>query len=394
MIKTGKRKETAGIIQVLLYHSSGFVESPSKLNEDLQRKVVVTICKALKLLLEDLEKATKNGGSSSNSVFIMESELGILKALTDISNTSSVITQLIVKAIIQPMKSILDTCITMKHRHDDLIQPKETPDDHSEECTCSITQLFLRLNCHFYQETLGKRAEEFFISMFVSMDLKNYLSLEYMRYFRFMMNDEETAQLQLTQLGSIGCFITNTEHFSNIIFSNLNLDEFFDMVDYLFNLPQIPSSFLNTTHHMFDRLLRANPAVQNTFFSKNHYVLRYLEICKKKMESRLEFTASICSEELDDYFYQVFEDLVLKKANENCYFISAQNEMLVNSFVKARNFLEMDMVNLMKGIVDSLKNPMGPMSEQYVHQTVFFDITLERQFVMMMILFLGLDLNS
>ena len=394
MIRTGSKKETALTTLVTYDHPSGFVESQPKLEEGRQKMIVITICKVLKFLLEDYEMNYNDKGNSSNSVEVMESELGILNALTEISKSSSVITQLIVKAVIQPISQILDTTITMKHRHDDLIQPKETPDDHSEECTCSIAQLFLRLNSDFEQETLGMRVQEFFISMFVSLDFKNYISLEYMRHYRFMMVKEGRTKYQPTQLQSIGFCITFTEHFSNLIISNLDFDQFFDMVDQLFSLPEQPSSFLNTISNTVSGILSANPVAQHKFFSKHQTVIRYLEFFKKQLETRLELTSAIYGENLDDDFYREMEPLIIQKTFD-CYLYTGNlNEILIYSFRKARDYLEMDMVNLMKGIVDSLKEPIGSMTEDYVHQTVFFDITLERQFILMLLVFLDLDLNS
>ena len=392
--RAGRRKETAPTTQVGFCVDPGFVDTPSKLDQSVQKSIVRNVCSALRTLLDCFENKAQNSTRYDNSMLIMESSEGILSVLTDLSNSYSVISELLAQTISQPMKNVLDTCIEMKHRHDDLIQPKETPDDHSEECTCSVVQLFFRYNDDFKNEKIANKVQQFFVSLFASLSFKMYLSTEFMRYYRFMMQKEGEKKFYGTSLESIKFQIITSEVLSNHALNNFDFNHFFDMVNALFELPEPPFDFFDQIDSTLSELFKNNPEGRKKFFSNKQLTTRFLEMYKVLEERRIEFTSALLQIRPEGSFYDEISNSTRDTICSCSFYILRQNFLFASYIRKTRHYMETDMVNLMKPIVDILKKPIGSMTEKSVHQTVFFDITLERKFIMMLVLYLNLDLNT
>jgi hypothetical protein len=187
-----------------------------------------------------------------------------------------------------------------------------------EPCNCSIVQLLLRYHGMFSDSQVGEAIEPFIVSLFASYEFKNYFSVQFVKFFRFMVCKTDETSWKWSKLEALQYQTLTSEQLSFVAFTQNNPRDFLlsllnitskpfypirmDSLDWRFQVLHAQATLIE--------LLR-NKRVRIAWSKDAELMDGYLQIFSLIQKHRYEFTSAINHGGMDGDFYT--------QALDSCY---------------------------------------------------------------------------
>ena len=353
---------------------------------------MTAVCYGLYFLLSQIDNNQDWTTHREKVLRCVFANTGLLKRLTDISTEYSVIAPIISDAIIKPISEVIGQPVMMYHRHDDLIEEKEALTE-PQACNCSIVQLLLRYSRQLATSVATeKMVEDFFVSQFASVAFKQYLSVELLRYYRFMERVKPIDDERMMKIESIKYQINSTMLLTMHLFDHFDFSHLFQI---LFDAARNTTARCDLLSHGLATLidtLKNNTAVRHRFFSHPTYVSSYLEVLKLTQKNRFEFTAAVIFGGLTDDFYTEIEPAFRINMFMDSVQVLRLSQLISSDLNRSppeqtREHL-LVMMKALKPLIAAL-----PIGENFTNSSNFHCVNLERAMALCMAFYLLCDVE-